>query len=80
MAFGLVDAVIAIFEQQSRRTDLKTDLKTGVQVFQYWYEETNAILNLQKNEKNNLLTSLTKLGSLVTRTCLRAGARSPEEG
>ena len=39
MAFGLVDAVIAIFEQQSRR--------------QYWYEETNAILNLQKNEKNN---------------------------
>ena len=25
-----------------------TLLKTGVQVFQYWYEETNAILNLQK--------------------------------
>ena len=28
-----------------------TLLKTGVQVFQYWYEETNAILNNQKKCK-----------------------------
>ena len=28
-----------------------TLLKTGVQVFQYWYEETNAILNLQPQQE-----------------------------
>ena len=42
------------------RGRLATLLKTGVQVFQYWYEETNAILNLQKNEKNNLANPLSQ--------------------
>ena len=31
-----------------------TLLKTGVQVFQYWYEETNAILNNQKKMQRTI--------------------------